>query len=192
MAPALDVALRTTWLSVWLLWIWSARHEKRPVRSEPVRKRVLAYWIPLTIAGLLLGPGEWFGHGVLRESFVRDSPWIEGIGLGLCVGGAAIAGWARVQLGSNWSAVVQLKHGHELIVRGPYRVVRHPIYTGILLLFVGTALMIGDWRGVLAVGIVTPSLWVKSKQEERWLVEHFADAYRHYQRRTKALIPYVL
>jgi protein-S-isoprenylcysteine O-methyltransferase Ste14 len=97
-----------------------------------------------------------------------------------------------VILGRNWSGVVQLKQDHELIVRGPYSIVRHPIYTGLLLAFLGSALAIGEWRGLLATTIVAGSFWRKLRLEERWLCELFGEQYRAYMQRVKALVPCVL
>ncbi|WP_243649212.1 methyltransferase family protein [Luteibacter rhizovicinus] len=152
-------------------------------------KRLVAYWLPLVAAFLLLGPGEWFGHNLLREQFVPHSTFFESIGLCLCVAGAIVACWARHLLGENWSATVQLKDHHQLITRGPYKVVRHPIYSGLLLIFLGNAVLVGDWRGLLAVAIVFLSFWRKLQLEERWLNQHFGEAYREYVVRTHALVP---
>jgi protein-S-isoprenylcysteine O-methyltransferase Ste14 len=88
--------------------------------------------------------------------------------------------------------VVQLKQDHELIEHGPYRHVRHPIYTGLLLAFLGTAVAIGEWRGLLALVIVATSFWRKLRLEERWLGEQFGVAYTDYMRRVRALIPGIL
>jgi protein-S-isoprenylcysteine O-methyltransferase Ste14 len=173
-------------------WLWSARRVKPSERSEPLVKRLLAYWLPLFVAILLLGPGRWFGHGPLREQLVPHTRLVYSIGLALCVVGVGLAIWSRHLLGRNWSGTVELKKGHELIDSGPYRRVRHPIYSGLLLLFLGNAVMVGDWRGLLAVAIVFGSLWYKLKLEERWLSEHFGETYAAYRRRTKALIPALL
>jgi protein-S-isoprenylcysteine O-methyltransferase Ste14 len=70
--------------------------------------------------------------------------------------------------------------------------VRHPIYLGMLLLLFGNAILVGDWRGVLAVVIVFLSFWRKLRLEERWLSGHFGDTYREYAARTHALLPGVL
>ena len=152
----------------------------------------MVYWLPLLIVALLLGPGDWFGHSLLREQFVPHTTLVYSLGLALAVSGAALAILSRMLLGRNWSATVQLKQEHELITTGPYRLVRHPIYTGLLLLFLGNAVMVGDWRGLLAVAIVLVSFWRKLRLEETWLTEHFGESYRLYQARTKALIPEVL
>ena len=185
-------ALRITWLVVIGYWLWGARSAKLTDQQEPLIKRLLAYWLPLFIAVLLLGPGEWFGHSLLREQFVPHTTQVYSLGLALAIFGAVLAIFSRAMLGRNWSATVQLKQDHELITSGPYRFVRHPIYTGLLLLFLGNAVMVGDWRGLLAVTIVFVSFWQKFRLEEVWLAEHFGEPYRLYQARTKALIPGVL
>jgi len=185
-------ALRAVWSFLLLYWIVSARNVKQAERTEPLLKRLVFYWLPLALAVYLLGPGDWFGHGALREQFVPHSTPVESIGLTLCIAGALLACYARFLLGRNWSGVVQLKADHELIQRGPYRVIRHPIYTGLLLLILGNAIMAGDWRGLLAVAIVFASFWYKLHQEERWLTQRFGRSYTDYRARTKALVPGVL
>lgn len=184
--------LRLTWIVLLGYWLWASRGAKRPAMQEPLAIRLIAYWLPLLVAMLLLGSGPWFGHSLLREQFVLHNVPVYATGLGLAVAGAALAVYARVLLGRNWSATVQLKDGHELVQAGPYRLVRHPIYTGLLLLFLGNAIMVGDWRGLLAVAIVFVSFWRKLRLEERWLGQHFGAAYQTYRQRTKALIPAVL
>jgi len=150
------------------------------------------YWLPLFVAVLLLGPGEWFGHSWLRERFVPHGRWVEAIGLGIVWAGVLIACWARYVLGRNWSSVVQLKVDHELIEHGPYRLVRHPIYTGLLVAFFGNAVMVGDWRGLIAVAIVFASFWRKLRLEETWLGEFFGSRYDEYRQRSYALLPGII
>ena len=192
MHPSFGIALNAVWLLVLGYWIWSARKQKPATRVESVYRRLFGYWIPLMTAVALLGPGDWFGHSWLREQFVPHSYLVESLGLGLCALGGALACWSRHLLGGNWSSVVQLKEEHELIERGPYRHVRHPIYTGLLMLFLGNAVMVGDWRGLIAVAIVFASFWGKLKREERWLGEQFGSRYADYLRRTRALVPGLL
>ena len=100
--------------------------------------------------------------------------------------------WARNVLGRNWSGIVTLKQDHELIRTGPYRYVRHPIYTGLLIAFAGSAIARGEWRGLLALAIAFVALWRKLKLEEQWMIETFGDAYRRYRDEVRALIPFVL
>lgn len=192
MPPFFEHALRITWLVLLGYWLWSARTAKKETQQESLWVRICVYWLPLLVAVLLLGPGPWFGHSLLREQFVPHSTVIYSIGLGLAFCGASLAIYSRFLLGQNWSATVQLKQDHELIARGPYRVVRHPIYTGLLLLFLGNAVMVGDWRGLVAVAIVFASFWRKLRLEESWLAGHFGQSYRDYQAQTKALVPALL
>ena len=124
--------------------------------------------------------------------FLPEADWIRALGCGLALAGAVLACWARKTLGDNWSVAVQLKAGHELVERGPYRWMRHPIYSGRLHAFLGTAVLIGEGRGLAALAIVFVSFWFKLRLEERWLGEQFGPAYAGYRARVKALVPGVL
>lgn len=180
----------------WLLWLayWgiSALHVKSAVRVESAASRFGKYALPLIVAVLLLQDVRAFNGTFLNDRFVPAELWIVWLGFFLTIAGLAFACWARVILGRNWSGVVQLKKDHELIVRGPYSIVRHPIYTGLLLAFLGTALAIGAWRGLIASAIVAVSFWRKLRLEERWLCELFGEQYAAYMRRVRALVPWVL
>ena len=184
--------LRASWIAFVLYWIWSARKVKSTRRTEPAVSRLFKYWLPLALAALLMAPGVLYRGSLLGGRFVPDTYAVALLGLAMTVAGLLFACWARVVLGNNWSAVVQLKQDHELIERGPYRHVRHPIYTGLLLAFLGTAVALGEWRGLLACVIVAISFWRKLRLEERWLSEQFGPAYADYMRRVKALIPGIL
>jgi protein-S-isoprenylcysteine O-methyltransferase Ste14 len=106
--------------------------------------------------------------------------------------GFAITVWARLILGSNWSATVTVKENHELVTRGPYRLVRHPIYSGLLLAIVGSALPRDDLRAVAAVLLFLFGTLRKAGIEEGRMIGTFGDAYRAYRQRTKMVIPYIL
>ena len=114
------------------------------------------------------------------------------LGAALTFAGIAFAIWARVWMAGNWSSDVTLKRDHELIVDGPYRWVRHPIYTGILLALLGTALAVGEWRGLLAVVLAAAAFWRKLGIEEAVMRRQFGEAYSRYAKRVPALIPFVL
>lgn len=182
---------------IWLAWLmyWgiSAMHVKQPVRVESTTSRLGRHVLPLMLAAVLLFHRfAWLDNTFLNERVVPLDTWVAWLGLALAVTGLAFTCWARVVLGRNWSGVVQLKHDHELIVRGPYRIVRHPIYTGLLLAFFGTGLAVGEWRAVVAIVIVAIAFWRKLRLEERWLCELFDDQYRRYMREVKALVPWVV
>lgn len=181
------------WCAWLAYWAWSARGVKRAVRQESAWSRFGKYGLPIIVAVLLLMV-RWpsFAGGVLTMRFLPFALWIVWLGLAMTFAGLLFACWARQVLGRNWSGVVQLKQDHELVERGPYRYVRHPIYSGLLLAFLGSALMIGEWRALLATAIVAISFWHKLRLEERWLSELFGAAYRDYMRRTKALVPWLL
>jgi protein-S-isoprenylcysteine O-methyltransferase Ste14 len=103
--------------------------------------------------------------------------------------------WARVRLGSNWSAMVTVKQDHELILRGPYAVVRHPIYSGFLLALAGTAIAVGEIRAFIGLGVAFIGFFLKSAAEERFMREEFSefsDEYARYSQRVKRLIPFIL
>lgn len=192
MSEYIKIGLKAVWGCVILYWTLSSFFAKDVKTQESGIKRFLYYWLPLIIAVLLLGPGKWFGHTFLRENFVAHTDTVGLIGLSVCIVGAAVAIWSRFLLGRNWSLSVQQKENHELIRKGPYRLVRHPIYTGLLLLFAGNALIVGDYRAILAVMIVFASFWWKLKKEEAVLTETFGSQYVSYKHETKAIIPFLL
>lgn len=188
----IKIGLKLTWLVVLIYWFIAGLSAKKVKDQEPFFKRFIQYWLPLIIAVLLLGPGEWYGHSWLRENFIEHTNLVGITGLLLAIIGAIIACTSRSALGKNWSLSIQQKEDHQLIKGGIYKFVRHPIYTGILLLFIGNAIIVGDYRAIIAVLIVFGSLWLKLKKEEKLLTEIFGTKYIAYKKQTKALIPYLL
>jgi len=178
---------------LWLLWLayWviSAARVKPIARIETTQSR-LGATIPLFVAAWLMLGGRL--SSLLDGRFLPDSVAVDVAGVLLTAVGLAFAIWARVALGGNWSGVVTVKQGHELVERGPYMIVRHPIYTGLILATLGTAITIGQWRALLAVGLVIAALWFKLRVEERMMRETFGAAYDEYARRVSALVPFVL
>lgn len=189
------VFYRTLFPFLWLMWgaYWWAlsRAVKVTVRRESTSSR-LSHLVPLLLAFALL----WLPRlpiPVLRERFLPVGAWPFWAGAGgvLTLIGLLFSIWARTHLGRNWSAVVTIKDGHELTTNGPYRVVRHPIYTGLLLAFVGQAIARGEWQQVLAVAVAVGTFWRKLLIEERWMREQFGAEYEVYGQRVAALIPFV-
>jgi protein-S-isoprenylcysteine O-methyltransferase Ste14 len=99
--------------------------------------------------------------------------------------------WARITLGTNWSGTVTIKENHELITTGPYAIVRHPIYTGMLVMLFGVAILTGHAIVFGFVAVVTVAMWVKSLTEEGMMTKEFPDAYPAYRQRVPALIPFI-
>jgi protein-S-isoprenylcysteine O-methyltransferase Ste14 len=112
------------------------------------------------------------------------------VGTLLVAAGLGLTAWARWCLGRNWSGIITLKQDHALVRTGPYRVIRHPIYTGLLLALIGTASAIGKWRGVLAVACALIGFLWKIRVEEERMRQTFPE-YEQYRKRTAALIPLV-
>jgi len=183
-------AIPALWVLWALYWFVAARDVKATRRSESTASR-WAHIGPLLIAALLFA----LPHLPLPLLYARFIPATK---VGFFAGAACVAAglgfavWARVVLGRNWSGIVTVKQDHELIRRGPYAIVRHPIYTGLLAGFAGSALALGEWRGLIALVIVCVALWRKLRLEERWLAEIFGDSYAQYQREVAALVPFLL
>jgi protein-S-isoprenylcysteine O-methyltransferase Ste14 len=174
----------------WLaLWIAMARGVKEAAQSETAASR-LSHVGPLLVAAYLLAAPAPLPLPLLNERFVPLAVWPAALGAALTFAGAAFSIWARFTIAANWSSDVQLKRDHELIVEGPYRWVRHPIYTGILLMFAGTALAIGEWRALLAVALAAGAFWRKLRLEEDVMRRQFGEAYARYAARVPALIPF--
>jgi protein-S-isoprenylcysteine O-methyltransferase Ste14 len=178
---------------LWLLWAlyWSVSSlSAKAVRErEPLSSR-LTFAVPMVIVAWLL----LFGH--------RGPPWllvrlVEGgwtrfwVAVALVAIGIAYAIWARVVLGGNWSGAVTLKEGHELVVRGPYRSIRHPIYTGLLVAVLGTALAAGRLYGGLALVIAVLAVVRKLRLEERFMTREFGERYAAYKQSSWALLPFI-
>ena len=194
MIDALSALLhRTLFPILWVGWAGYWWLSSRDVKPTTRRESVVSGWLhlgPLMIAAALLWsrhlPSSW-----LTRRFMPAGDWAFWTGAALTLAALLFAAWARRHIGRNWSATVTLKQGHELVTSGPYALVRHPIYTGLLFAFAGSALALGEWRGIVAVGIAFASLWRKLRLEERWMRERFGADYEAYARRVKTLVPFV-
>jgi protein-S-isoprenylcysteine O-methyltransferase Ste14 len=170
-------------------WAISWLRVKRTKEREKSLDRLITVVVVVVAYNLLFA--NWPRIEMLRLRFVPDERWIAWFGVALTWVGVAIAIWARYCLGVFWSARVTLKEGHRLIETGPYAYVRHPIYTGMLLGCIGTTLVIGEWRGVLAVVLLLAAHSRKALREERLLTREFGDEYIAYRRRTGFMFPRV-
>ncbi len=171
-----------------IYWEIAAGNAKATRRTESWAARA-SYIIPTLAAVALLFPHLWSGW--LAERFLPPSLAGYWIGIAVLAAGLAFSVWARIHLGRNWSARVTLKEDHQLIQSGPYRLIRHPIYTGMLGGFVGTAIAIGRWNGPLAVALITVALIRKLSIEERFMAEAFPDEYPGYCAKSWALVPFI-
>jgi len=179
-------AMWLAWVAYWIAAAAGTKHDRR--RESPVSR--FAHLLPLGVAIILISVPPhtgWAGARFLPRLWAYY--WL---GVALTAAGLGFACWARVHLGRNWSGVVTVKQDHELVRSGPYRLVRHPIYTGLVLAFLGTAIARGDWQALLAVALVLMAFLRKIRLEERWMVEQFPNDYPAYRATTAALIPFVL
>jgi protein-S-isoprenylcysteine O-methyltransferase Ste14 len=181
--------INALWILFGLYWLVSAFKLKKTKKRESWSQR-LRYVLPLVVAFYLLSRPE-AHYGWLGARFVPASNVTEWIGALLTAAGVGIAFWARWHLGANWSGVVTLKEGHELIRTGPYRTIRHPIYTGILLALLGTAVAVGEARGLLALAIAWLSFYIKARREESFLIQEFGDSFAEHSRHTGMFLPHV-
>ncbi|HUL32548.1 MAG TPA: isoprenylcysteine carboxylmethyltransferase family protein [Candidatus Eisenbacteria bacterium] len=173
------------WNALLIVWVilWFGR--KRTKQQESPLER-LQHVIPVLLAFWLLFEGTW---KALNTRVSGNSQSVLWLGLVLTALGVGISIWARLSLGANWSGMVTLKQGHELIRKGLYRWIRHPIYTGILLGFIGTALIKGHLRGWLGFGVLLLSFYFKARREERFLRQEFGEGFEEHLRHTGMFLP---
>ena len=188
-ASLLPRAFPLVWGAWGLFWLAMARWSAPSAERQPPTMR-LAHLSFVLVGGALFFVTPSPGSRLARE--------LLGIGLGTAVTGLALtiiglglASWARLILGRMWSGGVTLKERHVIVDRGPYALARHPIYTGILLALLGSALARDTVAAYLGFGITALGLVLKFRQEEHLLLGHFGAAYEEYRGRVKGLIPLV-
>jgi protein-S-isoprenylcysteine O-methyltransferase Ste14 len=180
----------TLWIAYGMYWWAMAGRVKAAERFEPAGPRLLRLVLMVTAIALLVLPSS--PIPTLNARFLPPGSWPFWLGAALTAAGLLFAVWARRCLGTNWSRAVTIKQDHELITTGPYAVVRHPIYTGLLLALLGSAIARAEWRGLLAVLLAFFALYRKLKLEESWMYSQFGASYDAYSHRVGALIPYLL
>lgn len=179
--------IQVLWLGLLVYWLIGATQIKRAKRMERRGSRLMRLALTVFVFAFLFSPRtevRWLG-----ERFVLRSEAIAVIGAILTALGVGLAAWARYVLGKNWSAAVTLKEGHELIRSGPYARIRHPIYSGIILGLLGTALAIGEWRALVGAAVMWTSYFFKARREEALLSGEFGAAFRDHLGRTGMFLP---
>jgi protein-S-isoprenylcysteine O-methyltransferase Ste14 len=182
---AIDAIIGVGWIVFWAYWLIMATTAKagrsRWTQFAAIRVGAILVILLLIRLRVFKGPG----------TAPTDNPWLLGIGLAIFVLGLALAVWARVYLGRNWGMPMSQKADPELVTTGPYRRVRHPIYSGIILAAVGTAIAISPFWLIAAV-ISAAYFLVSAVIEERTMAGLFPTTYPPYKRATKMLVPFVL
>lgn len=169
-----------------IYWEIAARHASDASRSESKVSRSFHVFLVNAAIVLEIVPI----HGLGR--FVPVSLWIMSAGLALELFGLVLAIWARRHLGRNWSGEITIKVEHELIRSGPYRRLRHPIYTGLLAMYAGVLLVTGEWLALIGFVVVGLAYWRKIRLEEANLNVAFGGSYDAYRRESWALVPGIL
>jgi len=172
------------WLPFIAYWMVAARN----TRNTRVTSASSPFRGALYIAGgalIFLSPSL----GFLDDRFVPAVAEVGVAGWLVTVLGMLFSIWARVTLGRNWSGTVVLKEDQELISAGPYALVRHPIYTGLLIALAGTALYDGRVRALVGLALFAIGFTLKARAEEALLEGEFGDEYRSYRASTPMLIP---
>jgi protein-S-isoprenylcysteine O-methyltransferase Ste14 len=181
---AIDIIIGIGWIVFWAYWLVMAVTAKagqsRWTRLAGVRVGVILVTLLLIRLRVFRGSGAATGN-----------PWLLGTGLAIFVLGLALAVWARVYLGRNWGMPMSQKADPELVTTGPYRRIRHPIYSGVILGMVGTAIAVSPYW-LIAAAILGGYFLFSAVVEERTMARLFPDAYPPYKRATKMLIPYLL
>jgi protein-S-isoprenylcysteine O-methyltransferase Ste14 len=178
---------------IWILWIiswvvaslWSGRTKKHVVTRESLR-----YRLPILVGAILFMPGT--------GKLLGEAPLWQFGNLGIYVmacltlGGIAFTWWARIHLGRFWSNAITHKEGHRVIDTGPYGLVRHPIYTGLIAGMLVTGVAIGTVTAILGAVLISLGMWQKARMEEVFLsAELGAEEYGSYRRRVPMLIPFL-
>jgi protein-S-isoprenylcysteine O-methyltransferase Ste14 len=177
----LKLVIGCAWLIFWIYWLASASTSKESVKGG-WRTRLTG----VTAIGVFLIAA------VLRGGSLAVHSWIlAGIGAAVFACGIGLAVWARLHLGRNWGMPMTQRAEPELVTSGPYRFIRHPIYTGLLTAMLGTAL-VNNLLGLIVVAVLTGYFYYCGTVEEQNLAVTFPKAYPEYKSKTKMLIPFLL
>jgi protein-S-isoprenylcysteine O-methyltransferase Ste14 len=178
------------WVAFYAYWLISAIKTRSPVKRRLSQYSFFLYGITWVILCIFFV--NWLSPDLVKARIVPEGTGFSIIGLLVTIAGLAFAVQARVCLGSNWSGIPTIRQDHTITRTGPYRFVRHPIYSGILLGLTGTAIGIGYLVIFFCVLLCLGLFVIKFRLEEKFLLEEFGEEYARYRREVKALIPYVL
>ncbi len=177
-----DLVIGVGWVAFWIYWLAAAASAK-PGQSRWTR--FAGFRVAIILIVLLL-----LRLRILKGHAVTTDPLLQGIGLAIFVLGLALAIWARIYIGRNWGTPMSRKVDPELVTTGPYRTIRHPIYTGIILAMVGTTIAVSLYW-LIAVAVLGAYFISSAVVEERNMAELFPSTYPDYKHSTKMLIPFI-
>jgi len=171
------------WLTIAAAWLLGACQLKPAARREDRWPRIAELLLLAVFVSLWMDPS-----GLLQGRWLPLPAVLAPAGIAVAACGAAFTIMARACLGQNWSATATIERGHELVLVGPYRLVRHPIYTGMFVTVIGTAMASGELRHLLVVPLVLLAFWIKARAEERLLLGEFGDQYARYRHEVRGAI----
>jgi protein-S-isoprenylcysteine O-methyltransferase Ste14 len=180
------------WAGFGLYWIAAAASRRSPVKLQPQTAEPHFFRVArLSILAITFALLFWqrLEIGILGRRSLPDWPALDYAGFVATMAGLGIATWARVHLGKNWSDKVVIRAGHQLIRTGPYAHLRHPIYSGVLLGVLGTAVGLGEWRGMIAFLLLLTNYAIKARQEDRLLAKNFGDDFLLHEKHAGFLLP---
>jgi protein-S-isoprenylcysteine O-methyltransferase Ste14 len=175
------------WVVFLAYWIIAARKTNRTERKEPFAWRYGIMFIE--IVGFVILFDDHADIGVLGHKIIPRSIALMIVSVALTWAGIGLALWARTHLGQYWSGRITIKEDHKLIRTGPYARLRHPIYSGLDVAVIGSALAIDHWRCMLGVCVIILGFWIKAKREEAMLSGQFGAAFDEHRRYTGFLLP---
>jgi protein-S-isoprenylcysteine O-methyltransferase Ste14 len=177
----------------WALWLitWQIGgfFVRRTRWAESLWRRA-QYVLPMMLGFLLIFHDRRSGRFLIHEAVYHNSA-VKWAGCAMTIAGLLFSVWARFVLGRNWSGFVTLKQDHQLVTTGPYRFVRHPLYTGFLTAVLGTAITVGTGDSLVGFVIVLVGYLVKLAREEKLMIEQFGEQYVQYKKQVATLVPYI-
>jgi protein-S-isoprenylcysteine O-methyltransferase Ste14 len=182
---AVELVFAVGWGAFWLYWLLAAVSAKRGRIAWGPELRIRVVIVGLIVVLVRVGALRDRGPG-----HVATEPWRAAVGLVLFAAGLAFAIWARVHIGRNWGTPMTQKSEPELVTTGPYHLVRHPIYSGIILAGIGTAVAL-NWIWLIPFALAAVYFVYAATVEERYLTRRLPLEYPAYKRSTKMLVPFV-
>jgi protein-S-isoprenylcysteine O-methyltransferase Ste14 len=178
-----DLVILIGWLAFWFYWLAASANTKTGTTRWG---QFAGFRVGIILVVLLL-----LRLGLLKGRADVNNPWLWAIGIALFVLGLALAVWARVYIGRNWGMPMSRKDEPDLVTTGPYHTIRHPIYSGMILGMIGTAIAV-SWYWVIAVVLLGAYFIYSAVHEERYMADQFPATYPDYKRSTKMLVPFIL
>ena len=181
------------WMFFMMVWASAWLRSSIAVRTaHPWLDRLHLMLVGTGVMLIVLSPLRWLPHEWLfSQSFLPNINMVTNIGAGITAAGMMLAIWARFILGRQWNTTISIQENHELIRRGPYRVVRHPIYTGVLLAALGSVLALHTVGAGIGLLLLFITYAAKISREDRWLTKELGESYAEYRREVAAMVPWL-